>query len=46
MTKRERDSFIEDLLAAISPEYLASIKEARDDYKEGRTMSHEEIFEK
>ena len=40
----ERDFFLENLLAALSPEYLESIKEARQDYREGRTVSHEEAF--
>jgi hypothetical protein len=31
MPKKERDSFLEDLLASTSPEYLKSIK-ARFDY--------------
>lgn len=44
MKKRERDAFLEDLLAATSPEYLESIKEARNDYKAGRTKTHEEVF--
>jgi len=44
MKKRERDSFLEDLLAATSPEYLKSIKEAREDYKRGRTKSHQDVF--
>jgi hypothetical protein len=44
MTKKERDSFIEDLLAETSPEYLKSIKEARADYKAGRVSSHKDIF--
>ena len=44
MPKKERDSFLEDLLAATSPEYLASIKEARADYKAGRVRSHQEVF--
>ncbi|MBU1183234.1 MAG: hypothetical protein KKF00_13940 [Proteobacteria bacterium] len=44
MSKKERDSFLEDLLAATSPEYLASIKEARADYKAGRVRSHQEVF--
>ena len=44
MAKKERESFLEDLLAATSPEYLKSIKEARDDYEAGRTKSHEEVF--
>ncbi len=46
LNKRERDEFIEDLLAAASPEYLSSIKEARADYKSGRTKSHEEVFKR
>ena len=44
MKKEERDSFLEDLLASTSPEYLRSIKEARADYKSGRVKSHEEVF--
>jgi len=44
MPKKERDSFLEDLLAATSPEYLASIKEARADHKAGRVKSHQEVF--
>ncbi len=44
MKKHERESFIEDLLAMTSPEYLQSIKEARAEYKAGRTKSHKEIF--
>jgi hypothetical protein len=44
MKKRERDSFLEDLLAATSPEYLDSIKQARADYKAGRTGRHDEAF--
>jgi len=44
MKKEERDSFLEDLLASTSPEYLRSIKQARADYKAGRVKSHEEVF--
>ena len=40
MEKRERDAFLEDLLAATSPEYVGSIKEARVDYKAGRVKAH------
>lgn len=36
--------FFEDLLAATSPEYLDSIKEARADYKAGRLFTHEDVF--
>jgi len=44
MKKHERESFIEDLLAMTSPDYLQSIKEARAEYKAGTTKSHKEIF--
>jgi len=44
MKKKERDAFLEDLLAATSPEYVGSIKEARADYKAGRVKSHAEVF--
>jgi len=40
----DREFFIENLLAATSPEYLESIHEARRDYKEGATVSYEELF--
>jgi len=46
MKKREREAFVEDLLAITSPEYIQSIKEARVDYKAGKTKSHKEIFER
>jgi hypothetical protein len=44
MKKADRDAFLEELLAATSPEYLKSIKEAREQYKAKRVMSHEEVF--
>ena len=44
MKKREREAFLEDLLAATSPEYLESIREARADYTARRVKTHEEIF--
>jgi len=44
MKKKEREAFLEDLLAATSPEYLTSIQEARADYKAGRVKSHEKVF--
>jgi len=44
MSKKERSAFLEDLLAATSPEYLESIKEAREDYKAGRVKGHPEVF--
>jgi hypothetical protein len=44
MKKFEREAFIEDLLAVTSPDYLQSIREARAEYKAGRTKSHKELF--
>lgn len=44
MEKTQQEAFIEDLLAAVSPEYLESIREARADYREGRFYSHEDVF--
>ncbi len=44
MKKRERDAFVEELLASTSPEYLESIKEARSDYRSGRMKRHGEVF--
>ena len=46
MKKKERETFLEDLLASTSPDYLESIKESREDYKAGRVKSHDEIFNK
>jgi hypothetical protein len=46
MKKKERDAFLEDLLAATSPEYLTGIKESRADYKAGRVKTHKEVFGK
>ncbi len=44
MKKKERETFLEDLLAATSPEYLDSIRKTRADYKAGRVKTHEEVF--
>ncbi len=44
MKKSDREVFVEDLLAIISPEYVLSIKEARAEYRAGKTKSHKEIF--
>ena len=44
MKKKERQLFLEDLIAATSPEYLQSIREARRDYKAGKVKSHGEVF--
>lgn len=44
MKKKERETFIEDLIASTSSEYTQSIKEARAEYKTGKTKSHKEVF--
>ena len=46
MEKRKREAFLEALIAATSPEYLSSIREARADYKMKRVKTHEEVFAK
>ncbi len=45
LSEEDREFFIENLLAATSPAFLRSIKEARQDYKEGRTVPWEEAFQ-
>ena len=44
MKKKQRDALLEDLLAATSPEYLESIKEARRHHKAGRVKTHNAVF--
>lgn len=44
LSDEDREFFIENLLAATSPEYLESIDEARRDYREGKTVSYEKLF--
>ena len=44
MGDEDRKWFLENLLAATSPEYLKSIQEAREDYRQGRTVGAEELF--
>jgi len=46
MKKRKREAFLEDLLAATSPKYIKSIRDARADYKAKRVKRHEEVFGK
>ena len=36
--------FLEDLLALNNKRYLTSIRQAREDYKKGRVISHEQVF--
>jgi len=42
----DREHFIENLLAATSPEYLGSVREARREYKAGKTSTHQQVFGK
>ena len=44
MKKEEREAFLEDLLASTSPKYLASIREAREQYKARIVKTHKEVF--
>jgi hypothetical protein len=44
LSDEDREFFIENLLAATSPEYLESIEEARRDYREGKTIPYEKVF--
>jgi hypothetical protein len=44
MKKSARQVFLEDLIAATSPEYLQSVREARRDFKVGRVKSHGQVF--
>ncbi len=46
LDEEEREFLIENLLAATSPGYLESIKEARIDYREGHVVPHNELFAK
>ena len=46
MKASARRAFMEDLIAATSPEYLHSIREARRDFKAGKVKSHEDVFDK
>ena len=46
LNDEERENLIEDLLAQASPDYLESIQEAREDYRQGRILTHGEVFGK
>jgi hypothetical protein len=46
LSPEDREFFIENLVAATNPEYLQSIKEAREDYKVRRVTSHAELFKR
>lgn len=38
--------FFEELLASHSPHYLESIRQAREEYRRSRTLTHQEVFGK
>lgn len=44
MKKSACRAFMEDLIAAISPEYLQSIQDARRDFKTEKVKSHGDVF--
>jgi hypothetical protein len=44
MKKSARQVFLEDLIAATSPEYLHSIREAWREFKAGKVKSHGQVF--
>lgn len=44
LSDEDREFFIENLLAATSPEYLESVDEARRNYREGKTIPYEKLF--
>lgn len=44
LNPKARQDFIEDLQAATSPKYITSIREARAEYKDGKVLSHKEVF--
>jgi hypothetical protein len=46
LSPKARQDFIEDLQAATSRTYVSSIKEAREEYRTGKVLSHKEVFKK
>ncbi len=41
----EMNDLFEDLLALTDTNYLASIKKAREEYKNGDVLSHDQVFD-
>jgi len=39
------ENYIEDLQALASPAYLASVAEAREDYRQGKTVPLEDLLD-
>jgi hypothetical protein len=44
LDKAQQEALLEDLLAALSPAYLDSIREAREQYQHHEVVSHDEMF--
>ena len=44
MKKKQREAFLEDLLAVTSPDYLVSIREAKAQYKQGKVKTLKEAL--
>jgi hypothetical protein len=42
----DRELLIESILAATSPEYLESVRQARQEYKDGKVFTFDEVFKK
>jgi hypothetical protein len=42
----DRELTIESILAATSPEYLESIRQARQEHKDGKVFTFDEVFKK
>jgi hypothetical protein len=45
LSAEDRELFIENLLAATSPDYLDSIREAKEDYRTGHFFADDELPE-
>jgi len=44
LDKAQQEALLEDLLAALSPAYLESIRETREQYQLHEVVSHDEMF--
>ena len=46
LNPEDKELFIENILAATSPDYLESIQQARQEYKDGKVFTFNEVFKK
>jgi hypothetical protein len=44
LSPQKREELLENLQAATSPSYRTSVREARAEYRAGRTYTHKEVF--